>query len=397
MNSIEQNNLPRIDKNTSTRNSIIGGLQIAIGVLLLLLVFIMWTFRVVVFNVLFSTNPIALSLMHWIFVVIAVWFLSAGFNRLTVNDTFKQLRSRLGKQSYNIVELSQLMGTSPQKLLDDVSIMLYRKYWQKIRVLDSTILVTPVRSAFDPEFKDFRINAEEGMRFSPVIKRREMPHPVVATILVALAALLPLPLSKVIWIILAVALSFPLRPLFNMVMPKRKCIAYSQIPEYIPEKIELKLSGDEATDGLLTKSKKELIQLAELSEKIKDPHLNKNIKGIYISLKQMTEILAEQPEKHRSVRQTIDYSIPTAIDLFEKYIELDAQPNKGENIQDAIKRIHEMSDLVLNSLKKEVDGLYTDVSLDIEVDVEVMRNMLQEEHKNIEPLISNIEENEDVK
>lgn len=390
---MQNNNLPRVDKNTVSKNTLIGWGQIIIGALVFMGILGVWFVQRFLFEALLSVNAMPITIFRWIMAVAGLWLISLGARRLYLVDIFKKSYNLLAKGNMTVSAIAGSIGSTPDKYMADLSQLAQDNYWSKVQVADNVIYLYPPQAMFAKQ-NVFRIIADNDMRFTSSFKSPTLPHIPVLALLVGIFAILPLPLSKVLWFFVAVALSFPAKSLLAKLFPKKKFIQYSAVPEYIPEKIELELSGNEQADELIALGEKQLVQLGELERTIRHPQLKKDINEISAALVQITQVLHDFPDKHRNIRQTLEYSVQTAIKLYYKYIELDNQPVKGENIISAMNKILEMSSLVNSTLKKEVDNLYQDQSLDIEVDVEVMRNMLQQEAIDITALVT--KENEAV-
>lgn len=382
---MQSTNLPRLENNASNRQTAIGWFQVILGGFAMIGVPTLYLIEKLVRKLVDVSGPV--SIFMWILFVVGCWFIGVGLNRLTVNNTFRRLFSRLQGGEFTIEKHAEMIGVSVSRLLTDLVKMHQRKYWSSMTVLDDAIVFTPIGS--DPKGEtNYKILASEGMRFITKNKGQKVPHLALAAFLSGLLMLLPLPFSNGLWFVVGIVISFPIQKISSAFTPKRPTIVYNKIPQFVPDKIELKLSGNEQADELIRQAEKHLVQLQDLEQIMTDPHLKQRIQELFTGTSQMVQRLRESPQKHRQVRQTLDYSLPTAINLFYKYQELEAQPVKGENITRSMNKIHEMSDLVADTFEKELNAMYQDQTLDIEVDIEVMEQMIQQEDLDFSPLAS---------
>ena len=315
------------------------------------------------------------SVFVWLFILVGVWLLNIGISSMNLNSTFRKIQTCLQYEDVTVDKLSEITAIAPDTLIHNITLIMNKKYWRNVTVLDNALIIEP----FGKENVAHKIYSPKGMRFITKLQGEPIPQSVILIALWAVVSIVPLPFSKWIWFFVAIVLSFPLKRLSSKITNKKHTIIYQEIPQYIPETIKIELSGNESADSIIKQGQKYLAELAQLQVSIQDEHLNKRIREISVGTRQMLEKLKQSPDKYTQVRQTMNYSLPTAIELFHKYRELDSQPIKGENIKRSMDKIHEMSDLVASTFEKELDSMYQDQTIDIEVDIEVMKNLLRQE------------------
>lgn len=367
--------LSSVKNNTAlSHSSAVGGVQIGFGILFAIPAFFM-LIGVLVAGFAHEYAPAGYFVLSFSFILASVWLLVCGARRLSLGDRFRKLTFRLSTVSYTVSDLSGLLGRTYSDLLSDISLMKRRSFWRGVTVLDDCIIIQP----WDANVT-YKIMADEGMTFSEGKKRANLPYVVVLTILVAAAFILPLPFGNFIWVVAAVIGSIPLQRLSFLINVPQPAVLYKKVApatmKIVP--IELELSGNGEADGLIEVGQRYIGELQALNIAIKDEYLSQRIALITTGTKQLMGFLRQNPDKHRQVRQLMDYSLPTTIKLLHKYDELSRQPVKGDNINESMNRIREMSDMVAQTFRRELDALYKDQSLDIEVDIEVMKNMMQQ-------------------
>jgi len=97
---------------------------------------------------------------------------------------------------------------------------------------------------------------------------------------------------------------------------------------------------------------------------------------------QTTQQIAVQLRKHPAgiskVHQFSDYTLPTTIKLLQNYDELRRQPIKGKSIMAVMENIEGMGDTIVSAFHRQLDALFQDKVLDIEMELGVMKDMLRQ-------------------
>jgi hypothetical protein len=138
------------------------------------------------------------------------------------------------------------------------------------------------------------------------------------------------------------------------------------------------LTGDGDLDSTLTaifENKKELIRLSGsiVSEKIRVPLLE-----IIRLSDQISAYVTENPEKIKNLRQFAGYYLPTTVDFLHTYEELEAKPDKGENINATLLKIEETTANLVEVFRREYDDLFCDRAMDISAEASVMQAIIKE-------------------
>lgn len=367
-------NITYVKKNQNvSRYTTVGGVQIFLGVLCGILSLSMLFVRVLA-SIFGSFSGTFFYVMFFGAILAAAWLISCGARRLSLGDRYKKLQGRLSLGDYTLSDLSGFLGRTHNDLLSDLSTMKDAGFWSSVTVLDDCVVIRPIG-----EDTTYKIMSDENMFFSEGKKRHNLPYVVVLTILIALAFIFPLPFARWFWVVIAIVASIPLQRITFLICPSRPAVLYKKTPFIKPESIQLELSGNEDADLLIASGQRYLDELNSLNAIIRDEYLSERITIITNGTRQLMGFLKDSPEKYRQVQQLMDYSLPTTIRLLRKYEDLSRQPVKGATINDSMQKIKEMSDMVAKTFSRELDSLYKDQALDIEVDIEVMQNMLQQQ------------------
>lgn len=91
------------------------------------------------------------------------------------------------------------------------------------------------------------------------------------------------------------------------------------------------------------------------------------------------ERVQKQPQNAPDLRKFMDYYLPTTTKLLNAYVELDKQPDVGNNIIQTKKEISDTMDTINDAFEKLLDSLFQDVAWDISSDISVMKTMMAQD------------------
>ena len=87
----------------------------------------------------------------------------------------------------------------------------------------------------------------------------------------------------------------------------------------------------------------------------------------------------EHPENASDLRKFMNYYLPTTEKLLKAYIDLDKQPQVGDNIVKTKRDINEAMDTINDAFENLLDSLFEDVAWDISSDISVMKTMMEQD------------------
>jgi uncharacterized membrane protein YuzA (DUF378 family) len=148
------------------------------------------------------------------------------------------------------------------------------------------------------------------------------------------------------------------------------------LPEPAPEQIN---TGNKELDEILTAGHAYMSQMNELSIKIVNPGVLDQMREIMNITGQIFGFIQKNPGKIRQIRQFAGYYLPTTIKLLSDYEEMGRQAFKGETVTDAMKKIEDVMEKIKQTFQNELDHLFSDKAMDISVDIDVMKQMMQDE------------------
>ena len=114
----------------------------------------------------------------------------------------------------------------------------------------------------------------------------------------------------------------------------------------------------------------ELIPGEEMTAKL--DQLERIVNKIFAKVKQ-------EPESASDLRKFMNYYLPTTEKLMNAYIELDKQPEVGENIINTKRDIEEAVDTINDAFENLLDSLFEETAWDISSDISVMKTMMEQD------------------
>lgn len=87
----------------------------------------------------------------------------------------------------------------------------------------------------------------------------------------------------------------------------------------------------------------------------------------------------QEPETASDLRKFMSYYLPTTEKLMNAYIELDKQPEVGDNIKNTKRDIEEAIDTINDAFENLLDSLFEETAWDISSDISVMKTMMEQD------------------
>ena len=172
---------------------------------------------------------------------------------------------------------------------------------------------------------------------------------------------------------LALALVVSLVAFFQMSWSSPSRAVILEVVAPIPEPVQ---TGNQALDEMLGAVGGHMQTLHRLERSINAP-VDEQVRDLIRTTEQIFEQVKKHPEKTRDIRQFLNYTLPTTLNLLQSYEELCAQPVEGQNITAAKKKIEGMMCTIAGAFHRQLDALFADKALNIEVELEVMAQMLK--------------------
>ena len=158
--------------------------------------------------------------------------------------------------------------------------------------------------------------------------------------------------------------------------PPREAPPKQEPPKEAPPQPADEPAADPELAALLRRGREAVRRIQELNDAIPDYRMSAKLKQIEILTSSILSQVEKKPDKRKSVRQFMDYYLPTTIKLLEQYVSLQDVGLPGENITTGMERIEAMLDKVIVAFQKQLDGLFARDVVDITADIQVMEQMM---------------------
>lgn len=118
-------------------------------------------------------------------------------------------------------------------------------------------------------------------------------------------------------------------------------------------------------------------QIHHANDLIPDEEMSAKLAQLETLLDRIFTQVRRKPETAKDLRSLMNYYLPTTMKLIDAYIELDQQPDAGENIRHTKREIENALDTINAAFEKLLDSLFQDMAWDIESDINVMETMFR--------------------
>ncbi len=158
-------------------------------------------------------------------------------------------------------------------------------------------------------------------------------------------------------------------------------VLYGVLAKICPGRVEKKevkvTTGSEEKDELLDTITEGRKMLRQLNERIPDDTLSAAIARMEKSCDGILNWLNSEDGELRSLRRFSKFYLPDAIKILDLYADLEEQGVRGENADGVRRQVEENAQVIADAFEKQLDGLYTARSLDVETDLDVLKGMLK--------------------
>lgn len=125
-----------------------------------------------------------------------------------------------------------------------------------------------------------------------------------------------------------------------------------------------------------------LVKVRKINDMIPDndaEHMSDKLYALENIMKKIFEHVGNNPEKAQDLRKFMNYYLPTTEKLLNAYVQLDAQPQVGDNITETKKQISDALDTINVAFEKLFDDLFEEQAWDIASDISVMETMMSQD------------------
>ena len=139
------------------------------------------------------------------------------------------------------------------------------------------------------------------------------------------------------------------------------------------------LPGGEEISRLLKEAREDLEGIETSIVEIKDERVQRDARTLYDSGKQILLYLEENPEKISLARRFFTYYLDLAAKLLDRYVDFQNTGIHSEEITEILQKTTEALPVLHHAFEKQFTNLMQGELMDVEVDIELLKNTLQME------------------
>lgn len=129
----------------------------------------------------------------------------------------------------------------------------------------------------------------------------------------------------------------------------------------------------------ILETERNISKITDFSQKIDDPELTPALKEMIGILKEMVSYSKANKEGEKRLEKINEYHLPTAIKMLNSYIDFCNFPVKNENMQKTAQEIEDVIIKLNEALKKMLVEMNQNKLMDINSDIDVLKNMLDKD------------------
>lgn len=138
-------------------------------------------------------------------------------------------------------------------------------------------------------------------------------------------------------------------------------------------------TGNAEIDRQISEGRRLLASIKQSNDAIPDVEMSARISRMEKAGEGIFRALEADTSRAAQVRRFMNFYLPTADKLLEKYRALKEIGGAGENVTASISSIESSMEMVATAFEKQLDALYRDETLDIETDIQVLDTIIKSE------------------
>ena len=130
---------------------------------------------------------------------------------------------------------------------------------------------------------------------------------------------------------------------------------------------------------VILETEKNIERISDFHQKIDDPELTPALKEMIDILKEMVNYSKANKEGEKKLEKINEYHLPTAIKMLNSYIDFCNFPVKNANMEKTAQEIEDVIIKLNEALKKMLVEMNQNRLIDINSDIDVLKNMLDKD------------------
>jgi len=136
-------------------------------------------------------------------------------------------------------------------------------------------------------------------------------------------------------------------------------------------------TGDLVLNELLDTANGFIHDIRAANRKIENSELKSQVETLTEIAGQIYEHIKNNPEKAGPMRRLSNYFLPTTAAFLTKYVHLQDQSVKTDNMTEAMQKIEEVMPTLVEVFRKQLDAIYSEKAMDVDVEIEVLQSMVE--------------------
>ena len=136
---------------------------------------------------------------------------------------------------------------------------------------------------------------------------------------------------------------------------------------------------DNRVSGIVREGNDYIANIRRINDAIPGDEMSEKLYKLENIMKRIFVQVEKQPECADDLRKFMNYYLPTTSKLLNAYVDLDRQPEVGNNITQTKKQIEDAIDVINDAFENLLDSLFQDMAWDISSDISVMKTMMAQD------------------
>ena len=138
-------------------------------------------------------------------------------------------------------------------------------------------------------------------------------------------------------------------------------------------------TADSKVAGIVKEGKAYIENIRRINEMIPGDEMSAKLFHLESIMQRIFQQVENEPECADDLKKFMNYYLPTTTKLLNAYVDLDKQPEVGDNIVKTKKEIEDAIDVINSAFENLLDSLFQDMAWDITSDISVMKTMMAQD------------------
>ncbi len=138
-------------------------------------------------------------------------------------------------------------------------------------------------------------------------------------------------------------------------------------------------TGDTKIQGIVKEGQDYIANIRRINDQIPGDEMSAKLFQLESIMQRIFQQVENEPECADDLKKFMNYYLPTTTKLLNAYVDLDKQPEVGDNITKTKKEIEDAIDVINSAFENLLDSLFQDMAWDISSDISVMKTMMAQD------------------